>query len=115
MLFKDLSSKPKKQQQQQRFKQRKISAFGFTFELEIWRTFDFHSVKTFVGPFPRAANKATPLQYTRMLLFNAGDGYSEAIVRGYRMGLLTTSQYSSLTQCESLEGKAGKVARQSGS
>ncbi len=47
----------------------------------------------------------------RMLSFNAGDGYSEAIVRGYRMGLLTTSQYSSLTQCETLEGK---VALQKG-
>ena len=46
-----------------------------------------------------------------MLSFNAGDGYSEAIVRGYRMGLLTTSQYSSLTQCETLEGK---VALQKG-
>ena len=40
-----------------------------------------------------------------MLFFNAGDGYAEAIVRGYKMGLLTTSQYSSLSQCENLDGK----------
>lgn len=40
-----------------------------------------------------------------MLLFNAGDGYSEAIVRGYKMELITSNQYSNLTQCETIEGK----------
>lgn len=40
-----------------------------------------------------------------MFLFNVGDGYSEAIVRGYKMGLITSNQYSNLTQCETLEGK----------
>lgn len=40
-----------------------------------------------------------------MLLFNSGDGYSEAIVRGYKLGLITSTQYSNLTQCETVEGK----------
>ena len=44
-----------------------------------------------------------------MLLFNAGDGYSEAIVRGYKMGLITSNQYSNLTQCETLEGNNNVV------
>lgn len=39
-----------------------------------------------------------------MLLFNAGDGYSEAIVRGYKMGLISTTQYTNLSQCETMEG-----------
>ena len=38
------------------------------------------------------------------LTFNVNDGYLEAIVRGYRSGILTTGDYSNLTQCETLEG-----------
>ncbi|KAI9218415.1 ATP synthase subunit [Blastocladiella britannica] len=38
-----------------------------------------------------------------MLTFNADDGYLEGIVRGFRAGLLTSSQYMNLTQCESLD------------
>lgn len=37
-----------------------------------------------------------------MLSFNAGDGYSEAILRGYKMGLITNNQYLNLTQCDSI-------------
>ncbi|KAI0061677.1 ATPase, V0 complex, subunit D [Artomyces pyxidatus] len=37
------------------------------------------------------------------LFFNADTGFLEGIVRGYRSGILTTSQYSNLTQCETLE------------
>lgn len=44
-----------------------------------------------------------------MLLFNAGDGYSEAIVRGYKLGLISSTQYSNLTQCETVEGKKQAV------
>ena len=40
-----------------------------------------------------------------MLLFNADDGYSEAIVRGYKLGLISSNQYSNLTQCETVEGE----------
>lgn len=39
------------------------------------------------------------------LFFNANDGYVEGIVRGYKNNLLTSSNYSTLTQCETLEGK----------
>lgn len=46
---------------------------------------------------------------TNMLLFNAGDGYSEAIVRGYKLGLISSNQYSNLTQCETVEGKTKEI------
>jgi V-type H+-transporting ATPase subunit d len=37
------------------------------------------------------------------LLFNADTGFLEAIVRGYKAGILTQNQYTNLTQCETLE------------
>ncbi|KAF8458537.1 V0 complex, c/d subunit of ATPase [Kalaharituber pfeilii] len=37
------------------------------------------------------------------LFFNANDGYVEGIVRGYKNHLLTSSNYSNLTQCETLD------------
>lgn len=35
--------------------------------------------------------------------FNIDDGYLDGLVRGYRKGILTTTEYSNLTQCENLE------------
>ncbi|KAJ3194576.1 H(+)-transporting V0 sector ATPase subunit d [Irineochytrium annulatum] len=37
------------------------------------------------------------------LFFNVEHGYLEAIVRGYKAGILTSSNYLNLTQCETLE------------
>ncbi|KAJ4680823.1 H(+)-transporting V0 sector ATPase subunit d [Exophiala dermatitidis] len=37
------------------------------------------------------------------LLFNVNGGYLEGIVRGYRNSLLTSTNYSNLTQCESID------------
>lgn len=37
------------------------------------------------------------------LTFNINDGYLEAIVRGYRAGLLTAADYNNLCQCETLD------------
>lgn len=37
------------------------------------------------------------------LFFNVHSGYVEGIVRGYRNSLLTSSNYSNLTQCETLD------------
>ncbi|KAJ3205380.1 H(+)-transporting V0 sector ATPase subunit d [Dinochytrium kinnereticum] len=37
------------------------------------------------------------------LFFNTDTGYLEAIVRGYRAGILNSSNYMNLTQCETLE------------
>ncbi|KAJ1555682.1 H(+)-transporting V0 sector ATPase subunit d [Cladochytrium tenue] len=37
------------------------------------------------------------------VLFNVNDGYLEAIVRGYKAGILTATNYANLTQCETLE------------
>ena len=40
-----------------------------------------------------------------MATFNINDGYCEAIVRGYMLGLLTVADYNNIGQCERLEGK----------
>ncbi|PPQ91690.1 hypothetical protein CVT25_012903 [Psilocybe cyanescens] len=37
------------------------------------------------------------------LFFNVDNGFLEAIVRGYKAGILTQNQYSNLAQCETLE------------
>jgi len=38
-----------------------------------------------------------------MLSFNLNDGFCEAILRGYQLGLLTRADYQNLTQCEKLD------------
>lgn len=38
-----------------------------------------------------------------MFTFNANDGYLEALLRGYRSGILSNTDYSNLTQCDALE------------
>lgn len=37
------------------------------------------------------------------LTFNVRDGFVDAIVRGYRSGLLSTSDYNNLSQCDSMD------------
>ncbi|KAL8293015.1 hypothetical protein RQP46_000709 [Phenoliferia psychrophenolica] len=37
------------------------------------------------------------------LLFNASGGYLEGVLRGFKAGLITQSQYSNLTQCETID------------
>ncbi|KAI0217181.1 H(+)-transporting V0 sector ATPase subunit d [Massospora cicadina] len=37
------------------------------------------------------------------IYYNIDDGYLEAIIRGYRSGILSSTSYINLTQCESLE------------
>ena len=39
------------------------------------------------------------------LFFNVDNGYLEGLVRGFRSGVLTQSDYLNLSQCETLEGK----------
>jgi len=38
-----------------------------------------------------------------IMTFNVDDGFPEAIVRGFRSGILTPADYANLTQCETLE------------
>ncbi|RKP02930.1 hypothetical protein CXG81DRAFT_10174 [Caulochytrium protostelioides] len=38
-----------------------------------------------------------------MLTFNANGGYLEAILRGYKAGILNTTHYANLSQCETLD------------
>lgn len=39
------------------------------------------------------------------LFFNVDNGYLEGLVRGFRSGVLSQSDYLNLSQCETLEGK----------
>ena len=39
------------------------------------------------------------------LFFNVDSGYLEGLVRGFRSGVLTQSDYLNLSQCETLEGR----------
>ena len=38
-----------------------------------------------------------------LLSYNIDDGYLDGIIRGYKRSLLTTADYSNLTQCDHLE------------
>jgi V-type H+-transporting ATPase subunit d len=38
-----------------------------------------------------------------MFTFNTNDGYLEGLIRGFRSGILTTSDYANLIQCDQLE------------
>lgn len=40
-----------------------------------------------------------------MLFANIDDGYLEGLLRGFRSGVLTASDYANLCQCESIDGK----------
>lgn len=37
--------------------------------------------------------------------FNIDDGFLEALLRGFKLGLLNQTEYTNLCQCENLEGK----------
>ena len=37
--------------------------------------------------------------------FNMDHGYNEALVRGYKSGFLTDSEYHHIAQCETIEGR----------
>ena len=55
-------------------------------------------------------SKATKMAETSMmafdeLFFNVDCGYLEGLVRGFRSGILTQSDYLNLAQCETLEGE----------
>ena len=39
-----------------------------------------------------------------MMTANVDGGYLEGLLRGYRAGILTTTDYANLTQCESIDG-----------
>ena len=41
-----------------------------------------------------------------MLMGNINDGYLEGLLRGYRSGILTSTDYANLCQCETIDGAA---------
>ncbi len=38
-------------------------------------------------------------------MFNVDNGYLEALVRGFRSGILSRADYINLVQCETVEGE----------
>jgi len=47
--------------------------------------------------------KQLKYEHGSMMVYNINDGYLEALVRGFRSGILTQHDYSNLTQCDTLE------------
>ena len=45
------------------------------------------------------------MNYFPELMFNVDSGYLEGLVRGFKSGILTRTDYLNLIQCETLEGK----------
>lgn len=54
------------------------------------------------SPFLAAFQDASPA--ATMMTANVDGGYLEALLRGYRAGILTSTDYANLTQCESIDG-----------
>ena len=46
---------------------------------------------------------------TSPYLFNVDSGYLEGLVRGFRRGILTRSDYLNLIQCETLDGQLSTI------
>ena len=46
-----------------------------------------------------------------MLFANINDGYLEGLLRGYRAGILTSTDYANLCQCETIDGAAAPQRR----
>lgn len=44
------------------------------------------------------------MDYMPELMFNIDNGYLEGLVRGFKSGILTRTDYLNLIQCETLEG-----------
>ena len=48
-----------------------------------------------------------------MLFANINDGYLEGLLRGYRGGILTSTDYANLCQCESIDGSPSQLCHAS--
>ena len=46
-----------------------------------------------------------------MLSFNVQDGFCEAVLRGYRAGILQSHEYTNLGQCDVLDGAISNLPR----
>ena len=51
----------------------------------------------------------TDLVQSRMLPFNAKEGFLDAIIRGFRATLIKSGEYANMAQCETLEGGDGLI------
>ena len=55
---------------------------------------------------PRPETSLAPprTRHEAMLFSNIDDGYLEGLLRGYRAGILTSTDYQNLSQCETIDG-----------
>lgn len=49
------------------------------------------------------------MDYMPELMFNIDNGYLEGLVRGFKSGILTRTDYLNLIQCETLEGSKSTI------
>jgi len=68
---------------------------GFTGACELRCCSEADSVRSILAPGPRSAFSPSLTSYRHV--------FAEAIVRGHKLGLLTTADYNNLSQCDTLE------------
>jgi hypothetical protein len=64
---------------------------------------------TIPAPHPIVTMSEEIFDYSEMA-FNMDSGYFEGLIRGFRGGLLTRTDYINLCQCETLDGMSVKYA-----
>jgi hypothetical protein len=62
------------------------------------------------GPFLQRQIRVCRLYRGRLTYLTLLNSYIEGIVRGYRNALLTSQNYSNLTQCENIDGMSMSTA-----
>ncbi len=51
-----------------------------------------------------ASEDGTPMPTYGFLTYNVQDGFSEAVLRGFRSGIMTQQDYNNLQQCDVIDG-----------
>jgi V-type H+-transporting ATPase subunit d len=59
----------------------------------------------------RMATDDTPMPTYGFLTYNVQDGFNEAVLRGFRSGILTQVDYNNLEQCEQIDGARKPVGQ----
>ena len=59
----------------------------------------------------RMATDDTPMPTYGFLTYTVQDGFNEAVLRGFRSGILTQVDYNNLEQCEQIDGARKPVGQ----
>ena len=70
--------------------------------MEIWGL-DFSGAAILSQEFIKMVSESRLVSFQEFF-FNVDNGYLEALVRGFRSGILKQTDYLNLAQCETLEG-----------